>query len=42
VCALDKDKQGTAAIKLIKTHYYIDRIEFDLVDFQSVADSKFT
>ena len=42
MCALDEDKQGTAVVKPIETRYCMDRIEFDLMDFQSLADSEFT
>jgi hypothetical protein len=38
---LDKDKQGKAIVKPIKTRCCIDRIEFDLIDFRTLADSEF-
>ena len=41
MCALDKDKQGTAVVKPIKTRCCVDRIEFDLMDFRSLADNEF-
>ena len=41
MCALDKDKQGTAVVKPIKTWCCINRIEFDLIDFQSLGNNEF-
>ena len=41
MCALDKDKQGAAVVKPIKTRCCMDRIEFDLMDFRSLADNEF-
>ena len=41
MCALDEDKQGTAVVKPIETRCCMDRIEFDLIDFWSLADNSF-
>ena len=40
--ALDEDKQDTAVVKPIKTRCCMDKIEFDLMDFRSLADNEFT
>jgi hypothetical protein len=29
-------------VKPIETRYYMDRIEFDLMDFRALSDSEFT
>jgi hypothetical protein len=29
-------------VKPIKTRYYMDRIEFDLMDFQALSDGEFS
>jgi hypothetical protein len=42
MCAFDENKQGTAVVKPIKTCYYINRIEFNLIDFQSLTNGEFT
>ena len=42
VYALDEDKQGKAVVKPIETRCCIDRIEFDLIDFRSLSNSKYT
>jgi hypothetical protein len=41
VYALDEDKQSIAVVKPIETRCCIDRIEFDLMDFRSLTNSKF-
>src|SRR5277367_81347 len=41
-CALDENKQGKAVVKPIVTRCCMDRIEFDLMDFQALSDGEFT
>jgi len=41
-CALDENKQGTAVVKPIKTRCCMDRIEIDLIDFQTLSDGEYT